>query len=175
MGSIVELMIALRNVLRSLRAGMRELGKRADAPIEPDEMGNLIRHSVDAAPGIVGGGVPGAGGYDALYLLYVAPRKDPIRSTGDRTRDAIHTFWSNWSADDGLSVGPLLTGADGTEIGKLVAEVDSQGEAFAHSQLHPDLPNSALFLQSALASSTSGSGARLNKVEQVPGLAAALS
>lgn len=165
---IVELMISLRNGLRSLRAGMRELGKRAEAPIEPDEMGNLIRQTVDAAPGIVGGGVPGAGGYDALYLLYTSPKGN------DTTRDAIHEFWAHWKADDGLSVGPLLTGADGAEIQSALSVADSAGESFAHKQLHPDLPNSALFLQSALANGASGSGLSLNTVDQIAGLSAVL-
>ena len=55
----LELLISVRNALRSIRAGMRELGQRAGAPVEPDEMGKLIRESIDSAPGVLGGGVPG--------------------------------------------------------------------------------------------------------------------
>jgi phosphomevalonate kinase len=53
------LLIEVRNALRSIRAGMRELGQRAGAPVEPDELGRVIRASVDGAPGVLGGGVPG--------------------------------------------------------------------------------------------------------------------
>lgn len=53
------LLLEVRNALRSIRAGMRELGQRAGAPVEPDEMGRVIRASVDGAPGVLGGGVPG--------------------------------------------------------------------------------------------------------------------
>lgn len=168
LAEIVSLLISLRNGLRSLRAGMRELGKKADAPIEPNEMGNLILRTVDAVPGIIGGAVPGAGGYDALYLLYIAP-KGP-----DVTREAIHKFWAGWKGDDGLSVGPLLTGADGADVKTVLAEADSKGEAYAHKQLHPGLPNSALFLQPALAHGASCAGLTLKKVSDVAGLARVL-
>ena len=52
-------LLAVRNALRSIRAGMRELGQRAGVPVEPDEMGRLILETCKAAPGILGGGVPG--------------------------------------------------------------------------------------------------------------------
>lgn len=56
---VLGLLVDVRNALRAVSAGMRELGQRAGAPVEPDEMGRVVRASIDAAPGVLGGGVPG--------------------------------------------------------------------------------------------------------------------
>ncbi|PKI85045.1 phosphomevalonate kinase [Malassezia vespertilionis] len=105
---IVSAFIDVRNAMRSIRAGMRELGVRADAPIEPMEMSRLLDATINGASGVLGGGVPGAGGYDALYVLY-------LDSTGYDAcapcspHSGILAVWANYTA---LSVGPLLCGAD---------------------------------------------------------------
>ncbi|KAK0559778.1 phosphomevalonate kinase [Tilletia horrida] len=128
--------VDLRKALRSVRGGMRELGLRAGCPVEPDEMGKLISASVDGAPGIAGGGVPGAGGYDALYLVYVVPpsslaqqQEDTSKGNEEReeaaaeaspARQAVEKVWAGW---EGMSVGPLLSTA-GRGLGLRVREVD---------------------------------------------------
>ncbi|CAO1625559.1 unnamed protein product [Sympodiomycopsis kandeliae] len=98
-------LVSSRNALRSIRAGMRELGKLSGAPIEPDEMGRLIQSVIDGTEGIVGGGVPGAGGYDALYLLYISPRDQ-----ADKPRQAIEDLLIQ-TKEAKLSVGVLLSQA----------------------------------------------------------------
>lgn len=52
---------------------MRELGTRAGAPVEPDEMGRVLRASTDGANGVLGGGVPG-GEFIRVPLRYVCMR-----------------------------------------------------------------------------------------------------
>lgn len=104
--SALTSLVSARNALRSIRAGMRELGKLSGAPIEPDEMGRLIQSTIDGVNGVVGGGVPGAGGYDALYLLWISPRggsEDKVAKE-KQLEESLTT-----SSEKGLSVGVLLS------------------------------------------------------------------
>ncbi|CAD6886165.1 unnamed protein product [Tilletia controversa] len=126
--------VDLRHALRSVRGGMRELGMRAECPVEPEEMGRLIQKSVEDAPGVAGGGVPGAGGYDALYLIHVVPPSSTRQQAGEGTTDTaamataveasparrgVEAIWAEWSK---MSVGPLLSTA-GSGLGLCVLEV----------------------------------------------------
>ena len=52
--TVLQALIDVRNSLRSIRAGMRELGQRAGVPIEPPEIGSLIKKISDQVPGVVG-------------------------------------------------------------------------------------------------------------------------
>ena len=112
--SVVQTLVLVRNTLRAIRAGMRELGVRAGVPVEPDEMGRLIHRACESVPALLGGGVPGAGGYDALYLLYIAPRDNP-----DRPRKDVEQFCLAHANDANqgvqLNVAPLLSRADGAD------------------------------------------------------------
>ena len=103
--SVVDAFIEVRNTLRSIRAGMRELGVRSQAPVEPPEMERLLSATINGADGILGGGVPGAGGYDALYFL----RLQPLGTPSVAVPPQVGELWRTWSE---LSVGPLLCGAD---------------------------------------------------------------
>lgn len=96
---VADAFIDVRNSIRSVRAGMRELGVRAEAPVEPPEMTQLVSASVDAAPGILGGGVPGAGGYDAIYVLWLG-----LDNESGQPPAGLLDMWSTWP---GLSVGAL--------------------------------------------------------------------
>ena len=51
---------------------MRQMGEASDVPIEPP-MQSALLDACSALPGVVGAGVPGAGGYDAIWVLAVAP------------------------------------------------------------------------------------------------------
>jgi len=131
---MLEKFVNLRRGLRSVRGGMRELGIRAGCPVEPDEMGHLIQASVDGAPGIAGGGVPGAGGYDALYLIHVVPPSSLSTAAGatpspdseeaaeaSPARGGVEKIWAEWEK---LSVGPLLSTA-GSGLGLRLLDVDA--------------------------------------------------
>ncbi|KDN41596.1 ribosomal protein S5 domain 2-like protein [Tilletiaria anomala UBC 951] len=160
----LTLLVGLRNTLRSIRAGMRELGQRAIAPVEPDEMGELIRASCESAPGVLGGGVPGAGGYDALYLLYITPRADASPSADPRA--TVEKFWASWQ---GLSVGPLLSTA-GSSLSDAISSASAAAENEGRdvkTTLHPDLPDLALQFG---APSLGCSGLQLVSVDHVWGL-----
>jgi phosphomevalonate kinase len=69
------------------------LTKYADVPIEPLEQTELL-NKMEALPGVLIAGVPGAGGYDAVFTLTIG--KSPIANLQDL-----------WQAN---SVIPLLQG-----------------------------------------------------------------
>lgn len=150
----LTLLIELRNAMRSVQGGMRELGRQAGVPVEPNEMGDVIRATIDGAPGVLGGGVPGAGGFDALYLLYLNP-SDAVDPSS--TRSEIEAVWTKW---DPLSVGPLLSSAGGA-VSVASSAQQAQSAMIAHGL--PCLP----------ASNVEG-GFKIHD-DLVPGLSEALS
>lgn len=58
-----------------IRGKMREMGKLSGVDIEPEQQTQLLNASVSMA-GVIGGGVPGAGGFDAVWLLVCEPPED---------------------------------------------------------------------------------------------------
>ncbi|WFC96521.1 phosphomevalonate kinase [Malassezia brasiliensis] len=115
-----DMLIDVRNSMRSVRAGMRELGTRAQAPVEPMEMTRLIDTTIRDAPGILGGGVPGAGGYDALYLLFLHPEALVRPEVHVPAPRAVCAVWESYRE---LSVGPLRCGAEFPRHSDALAEV----------------------------------------------------
>jgi len=61
---------ALHEQFRETRRLMREMGEQAGTPVEPPEQTRLLDACM-ALPGVVGAGVPGAGGYDAVWILVI--------------------------------------------------------------------------------------------------------
>ena len=47
---------------------LKEMGNKAGVDIEPDQQ-TILADATSALPGVVSAGVPGAGGYDALYAI----------------------------------------------------------------------------------------------------------
>lgn len=102
---------------------MRQLGQLSKAPIEPDEMGRIIQGVIDNVDGVIGGGVPGAGGYDALYVLYISSQ---VEGQEDIKRQEIEKELLG-TKEAGLSVGVLLSSAgdaksEGNQSGGLRVE-----------------------------------------------------
>ena len=58
----------LRQVFRRIREGIRLMSERSGVPIEPPPQTRLL-DACEKIEGVVGGVVPGAGGYDAISLL----------------------------------------------------------------------------------------------------------
>lgn len=59
---------SLKACFKSIRKNIRAMGEKSGVPIEPPAQTKLI-DACEAVPGVVGGTVPGAGGYDAIALL----------------------------------------------------------------------------------------------------------
>ncbi|KAF8274552.1 Phosphomevalonate kinase [Lactarius quietus] len=73
-----------------IRGKMREMGNLAGVEIEPEKQTRLLNASVSMA-GVVGGGVPGAGGFDAVWLLVCEPPED---TPGIPPLPRIERLWS---------------------------------------------------------------------------------
>ena len=58
----------LRTVILTIRSLIREMSRKSGVPVEPEVQTKLINACCEL-PGVVGGVVPGAGGYDAIVLL----------------------------------------------------------------------------------------------------------
>lgn len=84
----------LRKVLNQNRASMKQMGKLAGIPVEPDEQ-TALADATKALPGVVAALVPGAGGYDALAVVYINTAK---------VQSAICDLWRTYQP---LQVCPL--------------------------------------------------------------------
>ncbi|KAL3773113.1 hypothetical protein ACHAWO_008708 [Cyclotella atomus] len=106
-------LLDLRMALLESRQNLKGMGNAASVPIEPDVQTKLANATMKL-PGVIAVGVPGAGGYDALFVLYV---KGEETSDGfsDKVRDNIGDLWNKMSAaaDDEIVVCPLNARAAG--------------------------------------------------------------
>jgi phosphomevalonate kinase len=59
---------SLKACFKAIRKNIRAMGEKSGVPIEPPAQTKLI-DACEAVAGVVGGTVPGAGGYDAIALL----------------------------------------------------------------------------------------------------------
>ncbi|ETS64005.1 hypothetical protein PaG_02341 [Moesziomyces aphidis] len=158
--TVLQALSDVRNSLRSIRAGMRELGNRAGVPIEPPEIGALIKKISDEIPGVVGGSIPGAGGFDAFYIIHLESTDSP-RSLAQIWHQ-IHSV--NEKDESKLTLGPLLSRADGAKSASDEGEDGGRGEE--------DAGPVAMLLKKLKASEHAGHdfGLRLEKVDEVKGL-----
>jgi phosphomevalonate kinase len=60
--------LGLRQRIQAIRQGIREMSRQSGVPIEPPAQTDLL-DACSKVEGVVGGVVPGAGGYDAIALL----------------------------------------------------------------------------------------------------------
>lgn len=58
----------IATTIQKIRSAIREMSDKSNVPIEPVEQQRLL-DACSALPGVIGGVVPGAGGYDAIVLL----------------------------------------------------------------------------------------------------------
>ncbi len=87
----------LRTIILTIRSLIREMSTKSGVPIEPKAQTDLI-DACCRIPGVVGGVVPGAGGFDAIALL-VEDEQDVIRS--------LHQFLEGYrvNSDNGQGLG----------------------------------------------------------------------
>lgn len=67
----MKLLNEISKQVGAIREKIREMGSRAEVPIEPEAQTKLLDAAAAAVPGVLGGVVPGAGGYDAVVFLCV--------------------------------------------------------------------------------------------------------
>ncbi|GJT14090.1 phosphomevalonate kinase, peroxisomal [Tanacetum coccineum] len=65
---IVKALHGARDAMLNIRCHMREMGKAAGIPIEPESQTQLLDATM-SMPGVLLAGVPGAGGFDAVFAV----------------------------------------------------------------------------------------------------------
>ncbi|KAL9125978.1 MAG: hypothetical protein Q9217_004893 [Psora testacea] len=85
----------LRSTILTIRSLIREMSEKAGVPIEPPVQTALIDACCEL-PGIIGGLVPGAGGYDAIALL-VEDQEEVV----DCLREFLNSYRAN-SENNGI-------------------------------------------------------------------------
>ncbi|KAI3604033.1 phosphomevalonate kinase [Moniliophthora roreri] len=93
-GQVEKTFYEAYQTMQAIRAHMRQMGTLTGVPIEPVEQERLLDACVKEK-GVVGGGVPGAGGYDAVWLL--------VFDTSSVV-EGIDQLWAGYTE---LSVSPL--------------------------------------------------------------------
>ncbi|GAA5907813.1 hypothetical protein JCM8208_001953 [Rhodotorula glutinis] len=96
------------NDILTIRKHIRHMGAASGVPIEPPEQTELL-DACSALPGVVGAGVPGAGGYDAIWVLCLAPPPSSSSSSASASAatapsTAVEALLRSYTA---MSVGPL--------------------------------------------------------------------
>jgi phosphomevalonate kinase len=108
--AVVNYMRMLRDTFDRIRYLLRAIGTIADVPIEPPEQTALIDATL-AVPGVLIAGVPGAGGFDAIFAVLFGDHEAALRR--------VEALWSSWKAMDVL---PLVVE---TDLNGLVIEKSS--------------------------------------------------
>jgi phosphomevalonate kinase len=89
---------ALGDEFAEVRALLKQMGEQAGVPVEPDEQTALL-DCTRLVDGVLACGVPGAGGFDAVFVL--------LRSADDVP--ALERAWQKWRADGHGAVTMLPT------------------------------------------------------------------
>lgn len=92
---------------------MRKMGENAGVHIEPPTQTALLDESV-AQAGVIAGGVPGAGGDDAIWVL--------VLESGDALETPLHRVEQVWRKFKQRTISPLLA-TQSMEIGARVEEL----------------------------------------------------
>lgn len=79
----------LKKCFRDIRQGIRTMSAASDVPIEPKAQTTLL-DACEAIPGVIGGVVPGAGGYDAIALLI---------EDHEQTVEGLRQLFAGWKFD----------------------------------------------------------------------------
>ena len=97
---------ALHQTFQQIRSNLKALGAACgNLPIEPSEQTKLC-DATQAIPGVVAAVVPGAGGYDAIAVLYI-PRPSVVQG--------IETLWKSWTQPTICPLGVQLS-TDGISV-----------------------------------------------------------
>ena len=90
----------------------------SSVPIEPPEQTRLLDQCC-ALPGVIGGGVPGAGGFDAIFLLAI---------DSPEVIKGVENVWASWTE---MSVCPLSARQSDGGLVRETGQVRGLAEALA--------------------------------------------
>ncbi|KAI8139296.1 Phosphomevalonate kinase [Fennellomyces sp. T-0311] len=100
--SIIEELAQLVADFGKVRAYLQKMSELSGVPVEPAEQTRLLDACMEV-PGVAMAGVPGAGGYDAIFCIVLS----------EQAKQTVRKVWSSWTE---MSVGPLLAQADNKGI-----------------------------------------------------------
>lgn len=92
----------LSNVILTIRSLIREMSTKAGVPLEPKVQTELLG-TCSQLPGVIGGVVPGAGGYDAIALLVDERKSDVL----DRLQGLLDQYSVSAEEGEGASIGKV--------------------------------------------------------------------
>lgn len=86
------LLKGLSNGFANIRRGLKTMTLESGAPIEPESQTVVLNESIKL-PGVIGGVVPGAGGYDAICLLVATESVELIKKQSANNPILQHVNW----------------------------------------------------------------------------------
>ncbi|ORX47469.1 Phosphomevalonate kinase [Hesseltinella vesiculosa] len=104
-GATLEHLIQLVADFSKVRQLLQKMSTLTDVPIEPSEQTELLDRCM-AVPGTLMAGVPGAGGYDAIFCVVLS----------DQAKERVQQVWEQW---EGCNISPLLCQADSNGVTKV--------------------------------------------------------
>ncbi|KAL9269904.1 Phosphomevalonate kinase, peroxisomal-like protein [Drosera capensis] len=75
--AVVEALLGARDAMLQIRSYMQQMGKAAGVPIEPETQTELLNATMDL-DGVLLAGVPGAGGFDAVFAVVLGNSSSKI-------------------------------------------------------------------------------------------------
>ncbi|KAI8086227.1 ribosomal protein S5 domain 2-type protein [Halteromyces radiatus] len=99
---VEQLMMGLVTDFCKVRELLQKMSAATGVPIEPIEQTKLLDQCMEV-PGTIMAGVPGAGGYDAIFCIVIS----------EKAKQGVRQVWEQWS---GCSVSPLLCQADSNGV-----------------------------------------------------------
>ena len=103
---IIQSMDMIRTCFYDIRSKLKYMGEQAEqVPIEPEEQTKLLNETMNTN-GCLIAGVPGAGGYDAVFSILFAPSKEHAI---EKVKKNVEQVWNNFTNNmSGCNVTPLL-------------------------------------------------------------------
>ncbi|GAB5586077.1 phosphomevalonate kinase [Umbelopsis nana] len=98
LGPVQAKLISLYENFENVRRLIRDMSEKSNVPIEPAEQTKLLDACMDRH-GVIMAGVPGAGGYDAIFCITLS----------DEASSQVEDVWRTWTD---MNVGPLLASED---------------------------------------------------------------
>ncbi|KAA8912366.1 hypothetical protein TRICI_003483 [Trichomonascus ciferrii] len=85
-------LLQMSDMIKTIRQYLRLMSEKSGVPIEPPEQTRLL-DACSSVPGVIGGVVPGAGGYDAICLVVLTDYIDQIIKTTQNDPNFKHVQW----------------------------------------------------------------------------------
>ncbi|KAL1926439.1 hypothetical protein VTP01DRAFT_5768 [Rhizomucor pusillus] len=95
---VTKTLVQLAQDFKRVRGYLQRMSVLSNVPIEPEEQTRLLDACMDM-PGVVMAGVPGAGGYDAIFCIVLS----------QEAKENVRKLWTSWKEMD---VSSLLAQAD---------------------------------------------------------------